>query len=55
MSVRIECDPSLISPDYTIEKFKTATRVVPETVTSAISGNASMMGAPVLELSLIHI
>ena len=49
MSVRIECDPSLISPDYTIEKFKTATRVVPETVTSAISGNASMMGAPVQE------
>ncbi|WP_102224520.1 Rne/Rng family ribonuclease [Acidimangrovimonas sediminis] len=28
MSVRIEADPSLISPDFTIEKFKTATRVV---------------------------
>ncbi len=30
MSVRIECDPTLVSPDYAIEKFKTATRVVPE-------------------------
>ncbi len=30
MSVRIECDPTLISPDFAIEKFKTATRVVPE-------------------------
>lgn len=30
MSVRIECDPTLISPDYALEKFKTATRVVPE-------------------------
>ena len=39
MSVRIECDPTLVSPDYAIEKFKTATRVVPEpaqVVTSAI-------------------
>jgi len=30
MSVRIECDPALVSPDYAIEKFKTATRVVPD-------------------------
>ncbi|MCK0121483.1 ribonuclease E/G [Loktanella sp. F6476L] len=30
MSVRIECDMSLTSPDFAIEKFKTATRVVPE-------------------------
>ncbi|MDX8353509.1 ribonuclease E/G [Cognatiyoonia sp. IB215182] len=30
MSIRIECDPTLVSPDYAIEKFKTATRVVPE-------------------------
>jgi ribonuclease E len=47
MSVRIECDPTLISPDYSIEKFKTATRFVPES--SVISGNASLMGAPVIE------
>ncbi|MDE3123551.1 MAG: Rne/Rng family ribonuclease [Paracoccaceae bacterium] len=30
MSVRIEADPMLISPDFVIEKFKTATRIVPE-------------------------
>jgi len=48
MSVRIECDPVMISPDYTIEKFKTATRVVSEP-TPVISGNASLMGAAVDE------
>ena len=39
MSVRIECDPTLVSPDYAIEKFKTATRLVPEAapvVTSSV-------------------
>jgi len=30
LSVRIEGDPTLISPDFTMEKFKTATRVVVE-------------------------
>jgi len=30
MSVRIECDPTLVSPDFAIEKFKVATRIVPE-------------------------
>jgi ribonuclease E len=48
MSVRIEADPALISPNHSIEKFKTATRVVHE-APAAISGNASMMGAPVDE------
>ncbi len=48
MSVRIEADPTMISPDYAIEKFKTATRVVPEAA-PVISGNASLMGAPVAE------
>jgi len=28
MAVRVEADPSLISPNFTVEKFKTATRVV---------------------------
>ena len=46
MSVRIEADPMLISPNHSIEKFKTATRVVHE-APAAISGNASLMGAPV--------
>ncbi|MCK0094618.1 Rne/Rng family ribonuclease [Yoonia sp. F2084L] len=39
MSVRIECDPTLVSPDFAIEKFKTATRIVPDAapfVSSAI-------------------
>ena len=48
MSVRIEGDPALVSPDYVIEKFKTATRVVPEP-SSVISGHAGLMGAPVDE------
>jgi ribonuclease E len=47
MSVRIEADPMLVSPDYTMEKLKTATRVVPEA--PVISGHAGLMGAPVDE------
>ncbi len=42
MAVRIECDPTLISPDFAIEKFKTATRIVPEPG-PVITSNASMM------------
>jgi ribonuclease E len=48
MAVRIEADPQLISPDFVIEKFKTATRMVPEP-SAVISGNAGLMGAPVDE------
>jgi len=47
MSVRIEADPMLVSPDYAIEKFKTALRAVPET--PVVSGHAGLMGAPVEE------
>ncbi len=47
MSVRIEADPMMVSPDYSIEKFKTAIRVVPET--PVVSGHAGLMGAPVEE------
>jgi ribonuclease E len=47
MSVRIEADPMMVSPDYSIEKFKTALRVVPET--PVVSGHAGLMGAPVAE------
>ena len=49
MAVRIECDPALVSPDYSIEKFKTATRVVSEAASAVISGNSSMMGVDVDE------
>ncbi len=49
MAVRIEADPHLVSPDYSIEKFKTATRMVPDPAFAVISGNASLMGAAVDE------
>ncbi len=44
MAVRIEADPSLISPDYSIEKFKTATRVVPDGLAAVISGQCRADG-----------
>ncbi|MAM60126.1 ribonuclease E/G [Maritimibacter sp. UBA3975] len=43
MAIRLEADPFLISPDYEIEKFKTATRVVAEVTTPVVSVNASLM------------
>ena len=47
MAVRIEADPMMVSPDYSIEKFKTALRAVPDT--PVVSGHAGLMGAPVAE------
>jgi ribonuclease E len=43
LSVRIEGDPALISPDFTIEKFKTATRAVPQVTAPVISVDSSLM------------
>ncbi|MGJ8604899.1 MAG: Rne/Rng family ribonuclease [Marivita sp.] len=43
LSVRIEGDVHLVSPDFTMEKFKTATRVVPEAVTHVVSVDTSLM------------
>jgi len=43
LSVRIEGDPRLISPDFSIEKFKTASRVVPEPVAPVVSVDTSLM------------
>ena len=43
LSVRIEGDPMLISPDFTMEKFKTATRVVAEVAPVVVSVDASLM------------
>ncbi len=48
MSVRIEADPAMISPDHSLEKFKIATRLVHEH-SAVISGHAGLMGAPVAE------
>ena len=42
LSVRIEGDPHLVSPDFTLEKFKTATRVVPEP-SAAVSVSSMLM------------
>lgn len=41
LSIRIEADPFLISPDYSIEKLKTATRMVP-TATAAIVSSVDL-------------
>ena len=42
LSVRIEGDPFLVSPDFSIEKFKTASRVV-KPATAVVSVDASIM------------
>ncbi len=43
MSVRIEGDPHLVAPDFSMEKFKTATRVVPEATAPVVSVDTSLM------------
>ena len=43
LSVRIEGDMHLVSPDFTLEKFKTATRVVPEASAPVVSVDTSLM------------
>ncbi len=43
MAIRIEADAFLISPDFEIEKFKTATRSVPEATAPVVSATASLM------------
>ncbi len=42
ISIRIEADASLISPDYAVERFKSATRTLRQ-ARSVISADASMM------------
>ena len=43
LSVRVEGDMHLISPDFTLEKFKTATRSVPEATAPVVSVDATLM------------
>ncbi|MDQ2088472.1 Rne/Rng family ribonuclease [Marimonas arenosa] len=43
LSVRVEGDPMLISPDFSLEKFKTATRVVPDATAPVVSVDTSLM------------
>ena len=40
MSIRMEADPAMVSPDFSIEKFKTATRVVPDAASPVVSVDA---------------
>ena len=42
MAVRLEADPHMVSPDFEIEKFKTATRV-PVTVSEVVSISTTLM------------
>ena len=50
MAVRMEADPFLISPDFTIEKFKTATRVIDPTA-QVVSVDATLMAEIEAELA----
>ena len=43
LSVRVEGDPQLISPDFAIEKFKTATRVVAKAAAPVVSIDTTLM------------
>mgnify|MGYP003776824395 CR=1 FL=1 len=44
LSVRVECDPHLVSPDFALEKFKTASRVVVEVdLPAVISSDTAVM------------
>ncbi|WP_227269595.1 Rne/Rng family ribonuclease [Roseobacter weihaiensis] len=43
LSVRIEGDPMLVSPDFSMEKFKTATRVVAAIPAHVVSVDTSLM------------
>ncbi|MAC81742.1 MAG: ribonuclease [Rhodobacteraceae bacterium] len=43
LSVRLEGDPHLISPDFSMERFKTATRTVPVATTAVVSADSSIM------------
>ena len=43
MAVKIESDPNLVSPDFNLEKFKVATRIVPEVNTTVSSLDVALM------------
>ena len=45
LSVRVEGDPMLVSPDFAIEKFKTATRVVAPVDVPVVSVDSMIMSA----------
>ena len=45
ISIRIEADQHLISPEYKLERFKTATRIVPEPTADVVSMETSLVEA----------
>ena len=45
MAVRIEVDPALVSPDFHMEKFKTASRQVPKALSDVIQHDMSWTSA----------
>ena len=49
LSVRVEASPSLISPDYTIERFKTQLRNVPEVAPEVVSIESTQIETPTEE------
>ena len=46
MAVRLEADPLMVSPDFNLEKLKTATRVSVQPSAAVVSLNASHMSDP---------
>ena len=46
LSVRLEADVALVSPDFQIEKFKQATRTVAEVDSAVISSETAVMAEP---------
>ena len=43
MAVKIESDPNLVSPEFNLEKFKVATRIVPEVTTTVSSIDVALI------------
>ena len=43
ISIMVEGDPALVSPDYKLEKFKTASRTVPEATAPVVSSDSLVL------------
>ncbi|WFE75465.1 ribonuclease E/G [Roseinatronobacter sp. S2] len=54
MAVRLEADPLMVSPDFTLEKLKTATRVSVQPSAAVVSLNASHMSDPEEEVEAVE-
>jgi ribonuclease E len=54
LSVRIEVDLTLVSPDFALEKFKTATRSVAEVVRPVVSSDSTLLAEPEPEDEIVE-